>query len=137
MSMKRGVKVDNVIAMKGAHNWFIQVFGAKRWYFMHPRYSSYFSPQRSSKLPAVIYPVSSKLVSKYFDYLPLSYVDVRAGDLLYNPAWYWHKIENRKGLSIASPIRELNLRVFQNNAQYSFIAIFSKLCRELGLSWML
>ena len=70
----------------------------------------------------------------YVDRLPLSYADIRAGDMLYNPDWYWHTIQNREGLSIGCPIREFNLTIsYQNNALYTGIVTLNKVAQKLGI----
>mmetsp|Transcript_2284 Transcript_2284/g.3142 ORF Transcript_2284/g.3142 Transcript_2284/m.3142 type:complete len:376 (+) Transcript_2284:111-1238(+) len=113
------------------NNWFAQVAGAKRWYFMDPKYSSYMRPLRGGLVNMM---AGTLDMGDYVDRLPLSYADIRAGDMLYNPDWYWHTIQNREGLSIGCPIREVNMTLsYQNNAQYTGIITMNKIAQKLGI----
>ncbi|CAM9515068.1 unnamed protein product, partial [Ectocarpus fasciculatus] len=99
------------------NNWFAQVVGKKRWYFIDPVHSSLLSPLRGGK---VNMQTSNRNMADLHPHIPMRYADVGAGDLLYNPDWEWHTIKNYEGLSIASPIREFNLTLsLQNNMQYT------------------
>jgi len=104
------------------NNWFVQVAGRKRWYLLSPRYSAYMKPGRKGK-PVIRSPID---IIKYEKYLPIQYVDLRAGDMLYNPEWWWHRIENYDGLSIGIPFRCQNLiDLFRNNFQYTSITLIN------------
>lgn len=73
-------------------------------------------------------------MASFHGHIPLRYGDVRAGDLLYNPDWEWHTIQNHKGLSIGVPIREANFSLsFQNNFLFSSVALFNVLTDQLGI----
>lgn len=115
------------------NNWFVQVAGKKRWYFLSPRYSSYMKPGRKGK-PAIRAPLD---MIKYEKHLPIQYVDLQAGDMLYNPEWWWHRIENYDGLSIAVPFRCQNfINLFRNNFQYTSITLINILMiRVTGYSF--
>ena len=134
--MGRGSNSTSTTTGTGWHcapgnNWFAQVAGAKRWYFMDPKYSSYMRPLRGGLVNMM---AGTLDMGDYVDRLPLSYADIRAGDMLYNPDWYWHTIQNREGLSIGCPIRELNLTIsYQNNAQYTGIVALNKVVQKLGI----
>jgi hypothetical protein len=89
-------------------------------------------------------------------HLPHGYVDLEAGDLLYNPDWQWHTVRSKSiqmywspfvavnhfhvcadygGLSIGVPIRERNVTLaFQNNIFFSLVAITNKKLSDIGLS---
>ena len=113
------------------NNWFAQAVGEKRWYFMHPKYSSYVLPLRSG---VVNMQTGTTDMGDYVDRLPSSYADLRAGDMLYNPDWYWHTAHNREGVSIGVPIREVNITYsIQNNIQYTGIVTLNKIAQKLGI----
>lgn len=113
------------------NNWFAQVVGTKRWYFMDPKYSSQMYPLRGGKVNMM---TGNRNMSLYHDHIPLRYSDVIAGDLLYNPDWEWHTIKNYEGLAIGVPIREVNMSLsFQNNFQYTSIILLNKLFDRFGL----
>ncbi len=97
----------------GGNNYFIQVAGMKRWYFMDPEYSAYMSPLRGGMVNMM---TGNRKMSELHDHIPLRYADIRAGDLLYNPDWEWHTIKNYEGLSIGCPIRELNISITFRNS---------------------
>lgn len=112
------------------NNWFAQVVGMKRWYFMDPVDSALLSPLRGGK---VNMQTGNRKMADLHGHIPMRYADVGAGDLLYNPDWEWHTIKNYEGLSIASPIREFNISLsLQNNLQYTSIVLANKLAEKFG-----
>jgi hypothetical protein len=114
------------------NNWFAQVTGTKRWYFMDPEYSAYMSPLKGG---LVNMQTSHKDMHKIMGNIPIRYSDIHAGDLLYNPDWEWHTIKNYAGLAIGVPIRELNITLsLRNNFQYTSIVALNKIADRFGLS---
>jgi hypothetical protein len=114
------------------NNWFAQVTGTKRWYFMDPEYSAYMSPLKGG---LVNMQTSHKDMHKIMGNIPIRYSDIHAGDLLYNPDWEWHTIKNYAGLAIGVPIRELNISLsLRNNFQYTSIVALNKIADRFGLS---
>lgn len=111
-------------------NWFIQVVGRKRWYFMDQKYSSLMSPLKGG---LVNIQVGSKATQEdALDKAPYDYVDLHAGDMLYNPDYTWHAIQNYEGLSIGCPVRFRSLRVaFRNNLQYASIGLINLVTSRL------
>merc|ERR1719330_131755 len=103
-------------------NWFIQVVGKKRWFFMDQKYSSLMSPLKGG---LVNVQVGSKATQEIaLDKAPYNYVDLYPGDMLYNPDYTWHAIRNYEGLSIGCPIRFRSLSyAFRNNLQYASIGL--------------
>lgn len=113
------------------NNWFIQVLGRKRWYFMDPKYSSMMMPLRGGKVNMM---TGYRNMMKIHQNLPLQYADLDAGDLLYNPDWQWHTIKNYEGISMGVPIREVNVSLsFRNNLQYSSIVFLNKFMDKLSV----
>jgi hypothetical protein len=111
------------------NNWFIQVVGGKRWFFMDPKYSKYMHPLRGGKVNMM---TGNRNMGQLQNHIPLRYVDLQAGDLLYNPDWEWHTIKNYEGLSIGVPIRELNVSLsLRNNLQYTSIVLVNKLLEKV------
>lgn len=103
-------------------NWFVQVVGSKRWFFIDQKYSSWMKP---SRVGIGSFGAQHDLVDKA-KYLPVKEITVTAGDLLYNPDFAWHRIENGEGLGIGAPLRELNVTYgFQNNFQFSTVTLFN------------
>lgn len=113
------------------NNWFAQVAGKKRWWFMDQKYSAYMHPLRGGM---VNMQAGNRNMSNYMDSIPLRYVDINKGDLLYNPDWEWHTIKNYEGLAIGVPIRELNISLsYRNNFQYSSIVTINFLASLIGI----
>lgn len=70
----------------------------------------------------------------YQQFLPTKYVDLGPGDMLYNPDFQWHAIQNYEGLSIGLPIREFNFSLtLRNNPVYAGIAAVNKLADRFGI----
>ncbi len=114
------------------NNWFVQVVGSKKWYFMDPEYSAYMHPLRGGQVNMM---TGTRNMSNLQPFIPIREIDVHAGDLLYNPDWEWHTIKNYEGLSIGVPIREVNLTLsFQNNWHYTTIVFVNKFFKNtLGI----
>jgi len=111
-------------------NYFVQVVGRKRWYFLDPKYTPYMSPVRGGIVHVV---TSDKYISEYHDNLPLRYIDLEPGDLLFNPAWEWHTIENYEGVSVGVPIREFTFsQSFWNSNLLTSLVVWNKLLLRLG-----
>ena len=64
---------------------------------MDPKHSPYMSPLRGG---IVYFMTGDKEMKNIHNNIPLKYVDLEAGDMLLNPAWQWHTIENHEGISI-------------------------------------
>mmetsp|Transcript_3542 Transcript_3542/g.6551 ORF Transcript_3542/g.6551 Transcript_3542/m.6551 type:complete len:234 (-) Transcript_3542:218-919(-) len=134
----RGTKSTETTTGTGWHcapgnNWFIQITGTKVWYFMDPIHSSFMHPVRGGQN---YFQISSNTnISDYDDKLPIHEVEIRKGDMLYNPDFQWHTILNGEGLSIGVPLREFNITTtFQNNALYTSIVIWNNIWAKLGIS---
>lgn len=108
-----------------------QAIGRKRWFFLDPKYSAYMQPLRGGKVNMM---TGTLKMSELVQYLPVQIGDLNPGDLLYNPDWQWHTIQNFEGLSIGVPIREVNMSLsFQNNFQYTSIVMANKLMDKFGI----
>ena len=115
----------------GGNNWFIQAVGRKKWYFLNPKYSRFLKPLRHGK---VSFHTGDKDMSKYHDNLPLEYADIEAADLLYNPDFYWHTIQNYGGVTIGIPIRENNItHLIQSNPHFASVLIVNVFFEKLGI----
>lgn len=115
------------------NNWFMQVVGGKRWWFIDQRYSSFMRPMRHG---LVSFTVGNRKIDKELRYLPREYVDLEAGDMLYNPDFEWHTVENKQGLSVAVPAREVNVSLsLQNNFQFSMAVLLNVFFSEFGIAY--
>lgn len=115
------------------NNWFIQVHGHKRWLFVDPVYSAWMHPQRDGIHTMA---TSSDKMIEMEKYIPVKWVDMEAGDVIYNPAWEWHAIRNLDGLSIGCPIRELyRPNNWRNNFAYTGIIGINHVFSQLGITY--
>jgi len=104
-------------------NWFIQVHGGKRWWFVDQEHADLLLPLRIGK---IAFHSSRDNMIDVQQHIPTKYADVMAGDLLFNPDYEWHAIQNHEGLSIAVPIRELNVtEAFANHPWYTTVTAAS------------
>jgi hypothetical protein len=88
------------------NNFFLMMHGRKKWWFVHPAHSFFMYPQfldvmRSSasriSWKALHAENSSAIIDKYFQlfrYVPKYQFVMERGDILFNPAWNWHMVEN-------------------------------------------
>lgn len=118
----------------GGNNWFIQVAGKKRWYFLDQKYSAYMQPLR---LGVFTMQTGTKDMAKLQQYLPVKYTDLKAGDLLYNPDWEWHTIINHDDISIGVAVREVIPRILlRSNLQFTLIGLANKfLFQGFGITY--
>lgn len=116
------------------NNWFAQVAGSKRWYFLDQKHSPYVKPMRADVNSFFTGAPNMQELQKY---LPLQYADLEAGDLLYNPDFMWHTVVNHKpGLTIGVPIREFNLTLaVRNNLQFTAIVAINNLFQLGGVRY--
>jgi len=121
--MGRGLEGENAYQGLGWHsepanNWFVQVAGKKRWYFMAPKDSSLLLPKK--RTARLIVTSDIKKMAELDDRLPILYADVGPGDMIYNPEWYWHKTQLFPGVSISVSMREFYFsRNFRSNPMYT------------------
>ena len=114
------------------NNWFVQVVGRKKWYFLNPKYSRFFKPLRFG---TISFKTGEKNISKYHDNLPLEYADIEAGDLLYNPDLYWHTTKNYDGLTIGVPVRESNVAyLIKNNLHLASVILVNLFFQKIGIN---
>ena len=76
------------------NNYFVKVIGRKRWFFINPNFTKHLNPGRIGQVSFLVRRKNMHLISQH---LPLEYTDLEAGDMLYNPDFYWHTIQNYKG----------------------------------------
>lgn len=91
---------------------FVQIFGRKRWTFIHPKYSLLLHPQRSHLYSRIFLAGDSfqyfnnqeeknkgknntiQSDSEIFGHVPRMQVILEPGDAVTVPSWYWHHVEN-------------------------------------------
>ncbi len=82
-------------------NVFINVYGQKRWHFIHPIYSLCLYPTLQNKGVFVGSPVKHRAPKGYlekefplYNRIPKQKVTLEPGDILVNPPWWWHAVDN-------------------------------------------
>lgn len=81
------------------YNFFYQITGAKRWYFIESFDTFLMYPiaifGRAANASMCLYPdVYNKQAFPLFHYAPVYSTVLQPGDVLYNPAFWWHAIKN-------------------------------------------
>jgi len=113
-------------------NIFCQLHGEKKWVFVAPWHSAWIypnvghNPSATSFVSPVISKKQEKDPSRYplYNYIPKYTVHLRAGDILFNPPWWWHEVSNLSE-SIGMPLRVPSGGTFQlTNLLYNFFTIF-------------
>jgi hypothetical protein len=100
------------------NNLFFMVRGRKRWRFAHPDYTWMLYPLLNRTCQTLMSPIGLLTNREYpeswlREHYPLALrmpqyeVTLEPGDLLFNPAWYWHAVENLTEVSIAVSSRWL------------------------------
>ena len=115
-------------------NFFFNVKGTKHWGFIDPKYTHLINCQTSAQ---GLFAVSS---DDFFDpsnnnsfvKIPRYEAVLNSGDFLFNPAWYWHAVQNKSEYTIAVANRYLSevfnnqdIPVIKNNYFFSFLQLFS------------
>lgn len=107
-------------------NLFRQISGRKKWYFIPPSQTPYLRAKvyanGFSATSKTIQPHNGKAGSPWFNKLKRYTVTLEPGDLLLNPPWWWHGVENLPGEElvvgvatrfIAGPRRVLSVDPFK------------------------
>lgn len=122
-------------------NYFVQIAGRKRWYYMDPKYSYLFKPLRNGNAAFML---NTELMpfmkeenpnhKEFNSHFPFRYTDLSPGDMLYNPPFQWHTIQNYPGLSMGTPIREKVVKLsFQQNFVFASVVLWNKLMDRFGV----
>ncbi|HZX20132.1 MAG TPA: cupin-like domain-containing protein [archaeon] len=116
-------------------NFFYMLDGKKKWYFVDPNYTffayPYFIFGIASGFTYCRYPNDyDKNVYPLFEYCPTYEVTLQKGDLLLNPPWWWHAVENVTEKSVGVASRWFGDGVFgkdlmMNEENYEINRIFS------------
>ena len=93
-------------------NFFLQVYGRKRWVFVNPRHSPFMYPAIRKDFFYSGSPVDVRMDSAeqiregypLYNLIPKYEVVLEPGDVLYSPQWWWHTVDNL-GLSIGVAMR--------------------------------
>jgi len=110
-------------------NYFIQVVGRKRWYFLDPQYGPYLHMVRGG---AGNFMAGSMEPDVLQEYLPTKFVDLEPGDCLFNPPWQWHSVVNHEGLNMGVATRHAHLSgSWKNSNLFTAITLWNKVREKL------
>lgn len=101
-------------AMKS--NIFYNVKGKKKWTFIHPDYSPYLSAVLSNNGIFVVSKLNYFKDKSLLRNIPKFEYTLEEGDVLLNPSWWWHCVENMSEYTIGVANRSnLGFNFFNNN----------------------
>jgi Cupin-like domain len=91
-------------------NLFVMVYGEKRWTFVHPKHSPWLYPASQKNFQFAYAPISLNFghdteAYPLIQYVPRYTTVLKPGDVLVNPPWWWHAVENLSPSSIGVATR--------------------------------
>lgn len=113
-------------------NCFLNIYGQKEWTFVHPKYSSLMYSSMFNKGIFVGSLVKHKAPVKFleanqplYNRIPKLRIVLEPGDMLINPPWWWHAINNKPPVSIAVASRwNIQTPCQQQNPLFNFMQSF-------------
>lgn len=112
----RGTGTTLHCAMKS--NVFFNVKGKKKWTFIDPEYSPYLSPVLSDNGIFVVSKLNYFKDKSILRNIPKYEYVLEEGDVLFNPSWWWHCVENLSTYTIGVANRSnLGFSIIDNNNQ--------------------
>jgi hypothetical protein len=118
------------------NNLFFMIQGRKRWTFAHADYTWLMYPLVNQTCQTLISPLFMLLGRRHdaayirehfplFEYCPRQEVTLEPGDVLFNPTWNWHNVENLSEESIAVSSRWLQPIKVSHNRFVELCMLFS------------
>nr|DAB41912.1 TPA_exp: ArzJ - aKG/Fe(II) halogenase [Fischerella sp. PCC 9339] len=114
------------------NNLFFQIYGKKKWTFVHPDYLWLMYPMLDRCFLFCASFVKKDYDQAYLDqyaplqkYCPKYEAVLEPGDILLIPAWQWHAIDNLTEETIAVATRWSMVKQEQANTFFNFIQLFS------------
>jgi hypothetical protein len=124
------------------NNLFFMIHGRKRWTFVHPDHGWLLYPLLNQTCQTLISPLQMLMGRRYdmdyirkhfplFEYCPRQEVTLEAGDVLFNPTWNWHNVENLSEESVAVSSRWIQpLKVSHNRLVELFMSFSGYLAKR-------
>lgn len=118
----------------GIWNFFFMVEGRKKWTFVDPEYTWMLYPSMTAAALAyaslVSFPDQADLSHyRLYKYCPRFSVTLESGDVLFNPPWWWHTVDNLTPTSVAVATRwdaiGKDFSFYEINRILSILAIFN------------
>lgn len=113
-------------------NCFLNIYGQKEWTFVHPKYSAAMYSTMFNKGIFVGSLVKHNAPVKFleanqplYNRIPKLRIVLEPGDMLINPPWWWHAINNKPPVSIAVASRwKIQTECQQQNHLYNLMQSF-------------
>ncbi|MBD1227093.1 cupin-like domain-containing protein [Xenorhabdus griffiniae] len=110
-------------------NCFLNIYGRKEWIFVHPKYSAAMYSSMFNKGIFVGSFVKHNAPVRYleehqplYNRIPKLRITLEPGDMLINPPWWWHAINNQPPVSIAIASRwKIEMPYQHQNPLYEFV----------------
>ena len=129
-------------------NLFFMVQGQKRWTFASADYTWLLYPLVNQTCQTLISPLCLLMGRRYdidyirkhfplFEFCPRQEVTLEPGDVLFNPAWSWHNVENLTRESIAVSSRWIHPILVSHNRFVECCMLFSSYLNRRRFSAML
>jgi len=97
-------------------NIFYNVKGQKKWTFIDPKYSEYLTPVLSNNGYFVVSRLNYFNDKSLLRNIPKFEYVLEEGDVLFNPSWWWHCVENLSEYTIGVANRcDLGFKLYDNN----------------------
>jgi Cupin-like domain len=112
-------------------NLFVNVFGRKTWYLIHPKYTRLLKPHLNQY---GLFAISEQDIFNPDDIsqkIPHISITLDPGDVLFIPPWWWHAVRNESELTIGVA----NRIDIEHQAYLSSNRLFTFLHVKHGLSW--
>ena len=113
-------------AMKS--NFFFNIKGRKKWTFIDPKYSKYMKGALSNSALFVVSKHDYFKNKSLLDNVPKYEIILEEGDVLFNPCWWWHCVENLSKYTIGVANRSsLGFKIVNsNNNLYTLCSIITR-----------
>ena len=113
-------------AMKS--NFFFNIKGRKKWTFIDPKYSKYMKGALSESALFVVSKLDYFKNKSILDKIPKYEIILEEGDVLFNPCWWWHCVENLSNYTIGVANRSsLGFKIINsNNNLYTLCTIITR-----------
>ncbi len=113
-------------AMKA--NIFFNIKGRKKWTFIHPKYSKYLKGAISNNGLFVVSKLNYFKNKEILKNIPKYEIILEEGDVLFNPCWWWHCVENLSTYSIGVANRsDLGFSLLNsNNNLYTWCTLLTR-----------
>ena len=120
-------------------NFFLQVYGRKRWTFVNPRHTPFMYPAVRKDFLFSVSGIDCRMSGEeliqagfpLYNFIPKYEVVLEPGDVLYSPQWWWHTVDNlAESIGVAMRFRTAT---FASNPVFSGLTVLSPALWQLML----